>query len=155
MAVEVGSVVEGKVVSVMPFGAFVSLADGQSGLVHISEVSLDYVEKVSDHLKVGDAVKAKVVKIDENGRISLSIKRLMLEEKKKNAPSKKNFRQTKPIGNMPPADIDWQALNSRSSDMSFEDKLSKFKSDSDEKMQALKRNSDSKLRSGYKRFGGN
>lgn len=154
MAVEVGKVVSGKVVSIMAFGAFVELEGGENGLIHISEVSTEYVEKVADHLKVGDSVRAKVVKIDDNGRISLSIKRLMIDEKKKNNASKKE-KTSSVQSNMPPADIDWQALSQKSSDMSFEDKLSKFKSDSDEKMQALKRSSDSKLRSGYRRFNGN
>lgn len=149
MAVEVGSVVEGKVVSVMPFGAFVELEGGVNGLVHISEISTEYVQAVADHLKVGDAVRAKVVKIDENGKVSLSIKKRMLDEQKQN---RKNRPQQSRAGggNVRPADVD--SLKSNQSDMSFEDLLSKFKSDSDEKMQALRRNSDSKLRGGYKRF---
>ncbi|MBQ4160246.1 MAG: S1 RNA-binding domain-containing protein [Clostridia bacterium] len=147
MAHEVGSVVEGKVVSVMPFGAFVELEDGVNGLVHISEISTEYVQAVADHLKVGDVVKAKVVKIDENGKISLSIKKRMLDEQKANRRSRPPRPQG---GSVRPAEVD--SFKSDTSDMSFEDLLSKFKSDSDEKQQALRRNSDSKLRTGYKRF---
>ncbi len=148
MAVEVGSVVEGKVVSVMPFGAFVELEGGTNGLVHISEISTEYVQTVADHLKVGDVVKAKVVKIDESGKISLSIKKRMLDEQKQN---RKPRNAPRPAGgSVRPADVD--SLKSGSSDLSFEDLMAKFKSDSDEKQQALRRSSDSKLRSGYKRF---
>ena len=77
MAVEVGSVVEGKVVSVMPFGAFVELEGGTNGLVHISEISTEYVQTVADHLKVGDVVKVVVLSVDEKRkRISLSMKQV-------------------------------------------------------------------------------
>ncbi len=149
MAYEVGSVVEGKVVSVMPFGAFVELEDGVNALVHISEISTEYVQAVADHLKVGDPVKAKVVKIDESGKISLSIKKRLLDEQKENR-RPRGASPRRQSGNVRPAEVD--SLKSDASDMSFEDLLSKFKSDSDEKMQALRRNSDAKLRTGYKRF---
>ncbi len=149
MAVEVGSVVEGKVVSVMPFGAFVELEGGTNGLVHISEISTEYVQSVADHLKIGDVVKAKVVKIDESGKISLSIKKRMLDEQKQNR--KPRSGGPRPTGGaVRPADVD--SLKSDNSALSFEDLMAKFKSDSDEKQQALRRSSDSKLRSGYKRF---
>ena len=149
MAVEVGSVVEGKVVSVMPFGAFVELEGGTNGLVHISEISTEYVQAVADHLKVGDMVKAKVVKIDENGKISLSIKKRMLDEQKQNRKPRGGATRSAG-GSVRPADVD--SFKSDNSDLSFEDLMAKFKSDSDEKQQALRRSSDSKLRSGYKRF---
>ena len=81
MAIEVGSVVEGKIVNVMPFGAFVALPEDKTGLVHISEVSSEYVEDINSVIKRGDAVKVKVIKIDDSGKISLSIKKA--EEKKR------------------------------------------------------------------------
>lgn len=147
MSLEVGSIVEGKVSKIMPFGAFVTLDGKKSGLVHISEVARNYVENISDHLKEGDEVKVKVVKIDENGKISLSIKQA-LEPKKR-----EDRRATSgPKAPVRPADIDWGATNN--ADMSFEDKLSRFKQDADEKMQALKRSNDSKRSGGYRRGGG-
>ena len=73
MALKVGSVVSGKVSSVMPFGAFVSLPENKSGLVHISEITSEYVENINDYIKVGDAVEVKVLKIDKDDKISLSI----------------------------------------------------------------------------------
>ena len=73
----VGSVLEGKVTGITKFGAFVSLPEGKSGLVHISEIAYSYVNDVKDHLKEGQEVKVKVIGIDENGRINLSIKKAM------------------------------------------------------------------------------
>ena len=128
--VSVGSILEGKVVSVMPFGEFVDIGNKQSGLVHISELSSRYV-------------KVKVIKIDESGKISLSMKQA--EEKKERAPRHRQENK----GPIRPADIDWSASSSDS--LSFEDKLSKFKQDSDEKMQTLRRNNDSKRSGGYSR----
>lgn len=148
MSLEVGSIVEGKVSKIMPFGAFISLPGKKSGLVHISEVARDYVENIADHLKEGDDVKVKVIKIDENGKISLSIKQT-LEPKKR---AEKKTAERAPKGPVRPADIDWSAGNN--ADLSFEDKLSRFKQDADEKMQALKRSNDSKRSGGYRRGGG-
>lgn len=71
-----GSVVTGEVVAIKPFGAFVKLESGVTGLVHISQISSKFVEKVEDELSVGDSVKAKVLSIDSSGKISLSIKAL-------------------------------------------------------------------------------
>ena len=73
----VGSVLEGKVTGITKFGAFVSLPEGKSGLVHISEIAYTYVNDVKDHLQEGQEVKVKVIGIDENGRINLSIKKAM------------------------------------------------------------------------------
>ena len=73
----VGSVLEGKVTGITKFGAFVSLPEGKSGLVHISEIAYTYVNDVKDHLKEGQEVKVKGIGIDENGRINLSIKKAM------------------------------------------------------------------------------
>ena len=71
----VGSIVEGKVTGITKFGAFVALPEGKSGLVHISEIAYTYVNDVKEHLKEGQEVKVKVIGIDENGRINLSISR--------------------------------------------------------------------------------
>lgn len=142
MALEIGSLITGKVVKILPFGAFIQSEDGTTGLVHISEVSRNYVENINDHIKIGDIVNAVVIKIDENNKISLSIKKALALKSKE--PQKKE-----PVR---PADIDW----SKKSDdtLSFEDKLSKFKLDSDENMAAIRRSADSKRSGGYKRNGG-
>ena len=149
MSVEVGKILEGKVVSIVPFGAFVSRPDGQTGLVHISEVAAAYVQNVSDYLKENQTVRVKVINVDEKGKISLSIKKAQPEEKRERAPKREAPKQ--PRGPIRPADIDWQSNRNQGSDLSFEDKMSKFKSDSEERMSSLRRSSDAKLSGGYKR----
>ena len=72
--VEPGRIYEGKVAKIMDFGAFVTILPGKDGLVHVSQISNDRVEKVSDALKEGDLVKVKVLEVDKQGRIRLSIK---------------------------------------------------------------------------------
>ncbi|MBN1492673.1 MAG: polyribonucleotide nucleotidyltransferase [Candidatus Omnitrophica bacterium] len=72
--VEIGKIYEVKVDKIMNFGAFCQINSNTSGLVHVSEIANGFVKKVEDHLKVGDVVQAKVLKVDENGKISLSIK---------------------------------------------------------------------------------
>jgi len=72
--VEVGKIYEGKVVRLMDFGAFVTILPGKDGLVHISQISGDHVDKVSDKLSEGDVVKVKVLEIDRQGRVRLSMK---------------------------------------------------------------------------------
>ena len=72
--VEVGKIYEGKVVRLMEFGAFVTILPGKDGLVHISQISEERVEKVSDKLSEGDDVKVKVLEVDRQGRVRLSMK---------------------------------------------------------------------------------
>ena len=147
MALQVGEIVEGKVSNIMPFGAFISLPDNKTGLVHISEVAADFIKDIKEHLKPGENVKVKVIKIDDSGKISLSIKQAMANRVK----TREKKREERPKGPVRPIDIDWS--KPAETDMSFEDKLSKFKQDSDEKMQALKRSNDSKRSGGYRRGG--
>ena len=72
--VEVNKIYEGKVVKLMDFGAFVNILPGKDGLVHISQISEERVEKVSDKLSEGDVIKVKVLEVDRQGRIRLSMK---------------------------------------------------------------------------------
>ena len=72
--VEVGSIYEGKVVRLMDFGAFVSILPGKDGLVHISQISNERVEKGSDKLAEGDVIKVKVLEVDRQGRVRLSMR---------------------------------------------------------------------------------
>lgn len=138
MQVEEGKVIEGKITGITNFGAFVSLPDGKTGLVHISEVAIDYVKDIREHLKENDIVKVKVMGVDKNGKISLSIKKAI-----------ENIKNIKPI------DIDWNKKNSNTN-LSFEDKLLKFKQDSEEKMHHIKRNMESKRGGGgYKKSANN
>ncbi len=134
MQLEVGKNVEGKITGITNFGAFVQLEGGKTGLVHISEVALTFVKDINDHLKEGDTVKVKVLSIDDNGKVSLSIKKALEEEQKKQAKV--------------PAQV---SFGSNNSDMSFEEKMKQFMQDSEEKMSAIKRNMDNKRSGGYKR----
>lgn len=82
MSVEVGMILNGKVTGIKHFGAFVKLPGGENGLVHISEVSNAYVADLQTHLQEGQEVQVKVIGVDENGRINLSIKQAMLREER-------------------------------------------------------------------------
>jgi len=77
--IKIGSIFEGKVVAIKEFGAFIELVPGTDGMCHISELAAGYVKSVTDEVKVGDMVKVKVINVDENGRIKLSRKALMVE----------------------------------------------------------------------------
>jgi S1 RNA binding domain protein len=114
MSLAVGQIVEGKVTGITNFGAFVELPNGQTGLVHISEVAEEYVKDVNHFLKQGDLVKVKVLALDK-GKIGLSI------------------RQAQP-----------RPERNRQNSISFEDKLAKFIKDSDERQSDLRRSTDSK-----------
>lgn len=116
----VGSIVEGVVTGITKFGAFVELPGGVTGLVHISEVADTYVKDVKDYLKEQDKIKVKVINVDAQGKIGLSIKQI-------NNPSGNRRQVRKPAGAA-----------------SFEDKLNRFLKDSDERLQDLRRHTDSK-----------
>ncbi len=73
MQIEVGSILDGEVTKLMPFGAFVSLGEGKSGLIHISQVSDHYVKDLSTLLKVGQKLRVKVLTV-ENGKIALTLR---------------------------------------------------------------------------------
>ena len=77
MAIEVGNIFEGRVTGVKPFGAFVALPEGRVGMVHISEVSNEYVQDIAAVLHDGDTVKVQVINVAPDGKIALSIKRLL------------------------------------------------------------------------------
>lgn len=125
MPVSVGEIVEGKITDIMQYGVFVKLNEGKSGLVHISEVSNEYVEDINQVLKKGDTVKVKVLSIDDSGKIALSIKKALPREEKKN---RTNVREKK-VEEGP---------------QTLDDMLSKFMKDSDERQLDLKRSMESK-----------
>lgn len=145
MVLEPGKIVTGKVTGISSFGAFVSLGDGKTGLVHISEVALTYVKNISDFLKENDEVKVKIMSVEPNGKISLSIKQALLDERKKNA---HNASARVPRTER----VDWSKKND-APPATFEDMMNRFKQASDEKMQDLKRGMESKRGSSYRRSG--
>lgn len=144
---EVGAIVEGKITGLTAFGAFVSLPNGKSGMVHISEVSNSFVKDIKEFLKEGQEVKVKVVGISEEGKISLSIRKA--EEAPHKEPQRRPQKSERPRN----ANV-WQGQPKQNKEaMSFEEMMAQFKQVSDEKMTDLKRNSDSKHGGGYSRRG--
>jgi len=141
MDYEIGSIVTGKVTGITKFGVFVALGNGKSGMVHISEVAPVFVKEIRDFVTDNQEVTVKIVSIDENGRIALSIKQALTENPQTTVRKRFNSQRREPqkpqTGPYIPAEFDWGRNNSES--LSFEDKLTKFKQDSDEKMLALKR----------------
>ena len=150
MQVEVGAVVEGTVTGITKFGAFVSLPDGKSGLVHISEIANTYVSDVNEFLKLGDKVKVRVLAVTPDGKINLSIK------KAEEAPARPNNR---PMGGAPraarpnrPAQPAGQ-VSGPSGDAAFEDRLKQFMQESDSRMAGNRLYNDRSR--GRRRGGGN
>ena len=148
MDLVVGAVVDGKVTGIMKFGAFVSLPGGKSGLVHISEIAYSYVNEVSEFLKEGQEVKVKIIGVDENGRINLSIKKA--QEPPAQPPKRRTFNQTPNNnaggGNSSPSGQPrtYAKPAQPAAEPSFEDKLKQFMADSDSKISGIKQYSDRK-----------
>lgn len=132
----VGSVLEGKVTGITKFGAFVSLPEGKSGLVHISEIAYTYVNDVKDYLKEGQEVKVKVIGIDENGRINLSIKKTQEPPPRQGGSGQRSGgsreRSPRPVG--------FTGQRKQPEPQTFEDKLKQFMASSDSKLSELKMN---------------
>ncbi|MBQ9414821.1 MAG: S1 RNA-binding domain-containing protein [Clostridia bacterium] len=136
MQFEVGTIVEGKVTGITKFGAFVELEPGKTGMVHISEIANTYVKEISEHIQEGQTVKVKILSIGDDGKISLSIKKAMpTEPRRPRQPARSPGR---------PGDYEWQPASRHPEGESFEDMMSRFKQQSDEKMSDLRRSVDGK-----------
>ncbi len=122
MELAVGSIFQGKVMSITKFGAFVSLPENRTGMVHISEVSNTYVSDITEHLQEGQEVSVKIIAIDPSGRINLSIKQT-LKPQNQRPQQRRDMRPQKPVE---------ETTNT------FEDKLRKFMQDSESRMSDLK-----------------
>lgn len=133
MALEVGNIVEGTVVNITNFGAFVEI-EGKTGLVHISEVADSYVKDIREYLKEQDKVKVKIISIDDNGKISLSIKQANVRKK-----------SVKPI------EIDWNSEKKQPAG-NFEDIMSKFLKDSEDRMVDVKKHQEFKSKGSKKNY---
>ena len=153
MALQVGDIVEGKVTGIKPFGAFVSLPEGKTGLVHISEVSYEFVQDLSAVLTDGQAVQVKVLSIAPDGKIALSIKRTQPAPERGARPQNAGAR---PAGSHRPPKREekprvWQPKPAApQGEMSFEDMMARYKSRSEEKIADLKRVTENH-RGGYSR----
>ena len=170
MAIEVGNIFEGRVTGVKPFGAFVALPEGRVGMVHISEVSNEYVQDIATVLHDGDTVKVQVINVAPDGKIALSIKRLLPRPERParpahdnrgsrpNGPREGGFRRNgqggRPQGGRGPARDAaprvWQPkAPAKSDNLSFEDMMSRFKSQSEEKMADLDHETNNRRGGGY------
>ncbi len=138
MSLEVGAVVEGEVTGITNFGAFVQLPEGKVGLIHISEVSNVYVKDVHDFLKEHEKIKVKIISIDGRGKIALSVKQLLPPAEPPHKPQHIQSESQERGGSS------YQSTTKPLTALSFEDKLSKFLKDSDDRMLDLKRNTESK-----------
>ncbi len=134
MQLKVGAVTEGKVTGITKFGAFVEIAKGVSGLVHISEISKSFVSDISQVVKCGEIVKVKILSWDNN-KLSLSIKQAQSLDQNKPKYNEEKIKTKKSADD----------INS-----SFEDMLFKFKKTSEEKMSDIRKNLENK-RSSYSR----
>ncbi len=125
-----GSIVEGEITGITKFGAFVELPGGTTGLVHISEVADVYVKDINEYFKKEEKVKVKILSVEDNGKVGLSIRQAVAGA----SPNRRSSRG-KPV-NQP----------------SFEDKMNRFLKESDERLSDLKRNTESKRggRNSYK-----
>ena len=139
MAVTPGTIVEGTVVGITNFGAFVQIEGSGTGLVHISEIANEYVRDVNNHVKMNDKVKVKVLNVDStNGKMDLSLKQA-------------NATPDGPAGISTPVLPRSYRRNTRGkrelpegADPVFEEKLSKFLKSSEERLLDIKRNIEAK-----------
>lgn len=159
MQLEVGSIFEGKVTGITKFGAFVELPGGKTGMVHISEVAPTYVKEIRDFLTENQEVKVKVLSISEDGKVSLSIKKAMeppaprprpQQQQQYNRPQQQQHNRPQQPRPSRPGGFEWQ--HQKHEPANFEDMMSKFKQQSDEKFSDLKRGTESR-RGGYSRRG--
>ncbi len=152
MSIEVGTKLEGKVTGITHFGAFVDLSGGVTGLVHISEIADNYVKDVNDHLKIGDMVTVKVINVDKDGKIGLSIKQAVdkpVEATTTRPPrAPRSDRPGGRDGDRPGGgfnrDRGGRPFKPQPNKASFEDKVSRFLKDSEERISSLKKNTEGK-----------
>ena len=143
--IEVGNIFEGRITGIKPFGAFVALPEGRVGMVHISEVSNTYVQDIAAVLHEGETVKVKVINISPEGKIGLSIKQLLPPpERPAREGSRGASRENRGAprgGRRPPREEGprvWQPRpQAKSDNLSFEDMMSRFKSQSESKLADL------------------
>ena len=151
MGLEVGAILEGKVTGITKFGAFVSLPENRSGLVHISEIAYSYVNDISEHLSEGQTVTVKVIGIDANNRINLSIKQAAppppRPERRFNPRPNNGGNQGQPQADgerRPPRRPQPNTFQGEPAQpkgpVSFEDQLKQFMASSDSKLSELRLN---------------
>lgn len=161
MPVELGQVVDGTVTGITDFGAFIQLPDGKTGLCHISEIADEYVKSVKDYLKEQQAVKVKIIEITGKGKVSLSIRKASEASEKKSddgnkGNSRNGIRQSAPVQATRPsrsASTPRPSSPARASKptVNFEDMLSQYLKDSDEKLKDFKKSINKRRGNGFNR----
>ncbi|WP_165005249.1 MULTISPECIES: S1 domain-containing RNA-binding protein [unclassified Enterococcus] len=147
MSIEVGAKLQGKVSGITNFGAFIDLGSGKTGLVHISEVSNGYVKDIHDVLSVGDEVTVKVISVNDDGKIGLSIRKAQeqpAETGEEHRPKK--FQQKDPRDNRSRSTQKKPFSRSQTTNNKedFDSLMSSFLKDSDDRLTSLKRNTEGK-----------
>ncbi|WP_409290938.1 S1 domain-containing RNA-binding protein [Peribacillus sp. SCS-37] len=143
MSIEVGSKLQGKVTGITNFGAFVELPEGSTGLVHISEVADNYVKDINDHLKVGDTVEVKVINVEKDGKIGLSIKKA-IDRPESAAPAYTPRPRQGRSNDSRGRDNNRGPRDSFRPKENFETKMAKFLKDSEDRLASLKRSTETK-----------
>ena len=146
MELTVGAVLDGKVKTITNFGAFITLPENKTGMVHISEVSNSYVSDIRQHLTEGQDVKVMVISVD-GGKVNLSMKRLEPKPQREQRPggaprtgaSRREGAPSRSAPTPPPAP--------KTADQLFEEKLKAFMSESDSKISSIRQYSDHRTKS--------
>ena len=155
MELTVGAILEGKVKTITNFGAFVTLGDNKTGMVHISEVANTFVSDIRQHLTEGQDVKVMVIAVDGN-KINLSIKRLEAKPQRENTPrpNNNNFRSgaprrenNAPSQNRPARNTPTPPPAPKTADPLFEERLKAFMTESDSKISSIRQYSDHRTKS--------
>ncbi|CAI8891340.1 MULTISPECIES: S1 domain-containing RNA-binding protein [Bacillus] len=162
MSIEIGSKLQGKVTGITNFGAFVELPEGLTGLVHISEVADNYVKDINDHLKVGDQVEVKVINVEKDGKIGLSIKKAKERVRPEGDRPRGEYQRggeqrggeqrggDQQRSGRPQRNRSFNRDNRGGRDNggnqkeTFEQKMARFLKDSEDRLTSLKRNTESK-----------
>lgn len=138
MALEVGQIVEGTVVGITNYGAFIELPDGKTGLIHISEIADTFVQDIHQFLKEKEKVKVKIIGLTEKGKYDLSLRQVEGTSRPQ-APRKGRGPRGRHSEHSEEDDPE-----KRSRQLSFEEKLTKFMKESEERLLDLKRNVEAK-----------
>ena len=135
MQLEIGKIYDGKVKGIAQYGAFVEIEGSGTGMVHISEIANSFVKDVKDYLSENQIVKVKVLSISDDGKIGLSIKKANENDEEQLKPTKRPERKPNV----------WEPKKKPPvTELGFEEMLTRFKQNSEEKICALKRNTERK-----------
>ncbi len=147
MSIEVGAKLQGKVQESQIFGAFIDLGAGKTGLVHISEVSNGYIKDIHDVLSVGDEVTVKVITVNDDGKIGLSIRKAQeqpVETNDENRQKRYPQKETRDNRGRAPQKKSFSRSQPSNTKEDFDSLMSSFLKDSDDRLTSLKRNTEGK-----------